>query len=61
MNNTKDSPSEMSQVAAAYLNSFTPKERKAYEIASSHLQTSFDLIKSIGFKKFEKKYLEENR
>ena len=35
-----------------YLSQLSNKERRAYQIASSHLQTSFDLEKSIGYKKF---------
>jgi len=32
-----------------YLNSLSPKEYKAYIIAKSHLGTSFDMEKSIGY------------
>jgi len=32
-----------------YLATLSPKERKGYEIARSHLETSFDLEKSNGF------------
>jgi len=32
-----------------YINTFTEKEKKAYEIASSHLGSSFNLEKSLGF------------
>jgi hypothetical protein len=32
-----------------YIESLTPKERKAYEIARSHLGMSFTLEKSVGF------------
>jgi hypothetical protein len=35
-----------------YINTFTEKERKAYEIASSHLGSSFNIEKSIGFIKW---------
>tara|TARA_B100000795_G_C22546147_1_gene340681 strand:+ start:84 stop:230 length:147 start_codon:yes stop_codon:yes gene_type:complete len=38
-----------------YLKSLNGKEKKAYEIAKSFLQSSFDLKKSIGFKAFIKK------
>jgi hypothetical protein len=37
-----------------YLNSLTPKEYKAYMIAKSHLGTSFDIEKSIGYTQFVK-------
>lgn len=33
----------------AYLQSLTPKERKAYHIAHTHLGTSFDINKSVGY------------
>jgi hypothetical protein len=38
-----------------YLNSLPEKDRKAYEIAKSHLGTSFDLKKSNGFLEWMKK------
>lgn len=37
-----------------YLQSLNAKEFKAYEIAKSHLGTSFQLEKSIGFIKWTK-------
>ena len=36
-----------------YVESFTDKEKKAYEIAKEHLQTSFSLTKSLGFQKWK--------
>jgi hypothetical protein len=48
--NEKSNTSDMNE----YLLQLTEKERRAYEIAKSHLQTSFDLEKSIGFKKYMK-------
>lgn len=38
-----------------YLKQFTEKEKKAYEIAKSHLGMSFDLEKSIGFQEWKQK------
>jgi hypothetical protein len=38
-----------------YVESLNPKEYKAYMIAKSHLGTSFDLDKSVGFLKWKKK------
>ena len=38
-----------------YLKNFTEKEKKAYEIAKSHLGMSFDLEKSIGFQEWKQK------
>lgn len=41
-----------------YLNSLSPKEYKAYIIAKSHLGTSFDMEKSIGYREFMKKSIQ---
>lgn len=38
-----------SNTVDAYLQSLTPKERKAYHIAHTHLGTSFDMDKSVGY------------
>ena len=38
-----------------YISSLSSNEKKAYEIAKSHLESSFDVKKSIGFKKFKEK------
>lgn len=38
---------------ASYIQSLTPKEHKAYLIAKSHLGSSFDLEKSIGFGRYK--------
>ena len=38
-----------------YIASLNANEKKAYEIAKSHLESSFDLEKSIGFKIFKEK------
>ena len=35
-----------------YIETFTVEEKIAYEIAKSHLKTSFDIKKSIGFLEF---------
>lgn len=40
---------QQDQQIEAYLKSLTKKEYQAYEIAKSHLGTSFDLKKSNGF------------
>jgi hypothetical protein len=37
-----------------YLSTLSEKEYKAYKIAESHLETSFDLIKSNGYLKWLK-------
>ena len=36
----------------AYISSLSPKEYKAYCIAKSHLDMSFDIEKSIGYVRF---------
>jgi len=33
-----------------YLTQLTPQERKAHDIAKSHLGTSFDILRSNGYK-----------
>lgn len=38
-----------------YIDTLTDNEKKALEIAKSHLGTSFSLEKSIGFTKFNAK------
>lgn len=48
---------EPSGPVTAYLNSLSPKEVKAYHIAKSHLGTSFDLEKSVGYLAFLKNYV----
>ena len=37
-----------------YIESMNDKEREAYHIAKKHLGSSFDIQKSIGYKKFMK-------
>ena len=37
-----------------YIESLNPKEKKAYEIAKSHLGSTFNLIKSNGFIQWKK-------
>ena len=46
---------EMDKIDEVYINSFTEKEKKAFEIAKQHLATSFDLSKSNGFNEWKKK------
>lgn len=38
-----------------YLEQLTPQERKAHDIAKSHLGTSFDILRSNGYKSWIKK------
>ena len=42
-----------------YLSQFDDKHIKAYNIAREHLQTSFDIVKSIGFINYLKKIKKE--
>ena len=42
-------------ISQAEVKSFNEKEKKAYEIAKSHLGMSFDLEKSIGFREWKQK------
>ena len=37
-----------------YISQMSVQERKAYEIAKEHLETSFNIEKSIGFIKWKK-------
>ena len=53
----KQQPTQQPQ---QYIESLTPKERKAYEIAKSHLGTSFDLEKSRGFQTWKEKQPKES-
>lgn len=42
-------PVSMEKKMEDYVATLSPKEQKGYEIARSHLETSFDLEKSNGF------------
>ena len=44
---------ELKQLLELYLESLSEKEMKAYSIAKSHLGTSFQLKKSVGFLKWK--------
>jgi hypothetical protein len=37
----------------AYIEQLTPQEQKVLKIAMEHLETSFNLTKSIGFKEWQ--------
>jgi len=43
------------EMLSAYLSQLTPMEQKVLHIAASHLETSFSLVKSIGFKEWQEK------
>ena len=42
-----------------YFNTLSDKEKHAYEIAKDHLGCSFSFVKSNGYVKWKKQYLEE--
>jgi transcriptional regulator CtsR len=48
-------PNSVEPTVDKYILSLTDKERKAYEIAKSHLMTSFSLVKSNGYIDYVKK------
>lgn len=47
-----------SELEETYIQSLSIKERQAYEIAKSHLGTSFSVYKSAGFQEWKKEYLQ---
>lgn len=49
---TMDATSDLSPIEIEYLETLTSRERKAYEIAKSHLGMSFNLKKSNGYIKW---------
>jgi hypothetical protein len=46
---------QQQQLVEQYIAQMSPLERQAYEIAKSHLNTSFSIVKSNGFKEYLKK------
>lgn len=47
--------SSTNDMVKKYLNSLTKQEKIVYEIAKQHLESSFDIEKSIGYLKFVEK------
>jgi hypothetical protein len=45
---------KMQNTLTAYIAQLTPMEQKVLQIAASHLETSFNLAKSIGYKEWLK-------
>tara|TARA_B100001093_G_C26126062_1_gene717069 strand:- start:42 stop:224 length:183 start_codon:yes stop_codon:yes gene_type:complete len=43
------------EIIDKYIDTFTDIEKMAYEIAKDHLESSFDLVETIGFKEWIKK------
>ena len=48
---------ELTKMQHEYIKSLSEREYKAYMIAKSHLESSFDLEKSIGYKEWKKAQL----
>ena len=46
---------EQQELIEEYIQQMTPLQKQAYEIAKTHLNSSFDLLKSNGFKEWVKK------
>jgi hypothetical protein len=59
MENTTKNQENMESMKS-FLESLSPKERKSYEIAQSHLGMSFDLVKSIAFIEWKKQKKRED-
>lgn len=53
MDSSKKRKSKSPKEDERYIETFTDKEQKAYEIAQDHLQSSFNLTKSLGFVKWK--------
>ena len=51
-----DTTKSMNDLLKEYIDSLDNKSRQAYKIAKEHLETSFDLSKSIGFRQYIQKY-----
>ena len=51
MDKPKDLEKEKTERIEKYIETLNPLEKIAYDIAKSRLKTSFDIEKSIGFKK----------
>ena len=48
------------EIIEEYLNKLGDNEKKAMEIAKSHLESSFNIEKSNGFLKFKEDYVKSN-
>ena len=47
-------------IIAEYISQLNINEKLAYEIAKEHLETSFDMSKSIGYLAFKKNYISKH-
>lgn len=48
------------KIIKAYLKNLSDNEKKAMEIAKSHLESSFNVEKSNGYLKFKEDYIKSN-
>jgi len=55
MSTNKQTTNESNDPITLYVNQLSDKERKAMEIAKNHLETSFHIAKSNGFREWKKK------
>ena len=46
---------EQNNLIELYIEQMTPQEKLVFKIATEHLESSFDIEKSIGFKEWYKK------
>lgn len=53
--NIEDIPTSTSDLINKYIKQLSKQEKLVLDIATSHLQTSFDISKSIGFVSWMKK------
>jgi hypothetical protein len=60
-NTTKAEKTNQPQYLELYIESMSKKELLAYSIAKSHLGTSFEIEKSVGYLKWKKSYVDSNR
>ena len=60
-NTTKAEKPNQPQYVELYIESMSKKELLAYSIAKSHLGTSFEIKKSVGYLKWKKSYVDSNR
>jgi hypothetical protein len=56
MTTPNDKIKDTNDLITLYTNQMTDKERKAMEIARGHLETSFHIAKSNGFREWKKKH-----
>jgi len=50
-----DNRQEIENTIQKYMESLTEKERVALQIAQDHLESSFDIERSVGYLEFKKK------